>query len=219
MASIYTDESREARYDKLRKKRDRCEKVFSVCMWLSLFIGITTFGIGTVYGLISGVFLGEMMPLIISLFASASCALAIYAVYAKNWKLTLAALLITAVLIPLQVSEVVCAVVLIPVLIANVLWERLSKEEGFPEFRITQQEFDERRKSMERQTKKRALALGVRVAATDQSSEMGDLLDAGSDTPIMPGDLHAYHERGRQTSVVETAPVLQQGNMDSLEDI
>lgn len=219
MASIYTDKAREARYDKLRIKKNRYEKILGICMLLSLFIGIATFISGIFFGLLSGAFLGDISVLVISFLATACNAFAIYAIYAKNWKITIAAIAIAIAMVPFGMNDIVLVLALIPALIVHVLWKKLSQEEGFPLFQITQDEYDKRRQALERQTKKHALEEGVRVASTEQTSEMGDLLDDGFDSPVMPGELHAYHDRSRNANTVETAPSRQTGNMDSLEDI
>ena len=227
MASIYTDEAREARYGKLRIKRNRCEKWLGWIMWAILLIGALSLIPGFVDGLLGGLFRGELFTFFGFLFSVVNFCAAVYAVYAKKWQHTIAAIVLIAVLgaITASINYKMAAstfniIPLIPTFFIDRVWAELEKEEGFPLFDISYAEREERRRNMEKLTEARALRAGYRVAQTEQTSDMSDLLDSGRDAPVMAAHPRGYHDRYQDSQqITEPFQGIRSGVMDTLEDI
>ena len=98
VASIYTDEEREKRYSRLRVKRNRCEKWLGWIMWGILLIGALSLIPAFVDGLLHGLFQGELFTFFGFLFSVVNFCIAVYAVYAKKWLHTAAAMFLISVL-------------------------------------------------------------------------------------------------------------------------
>ncbi len=189
MASIYTDEARRERYDRLRAKKKRLDKCLDIVMWLALigaFIGVVS---GFMSGVLNGVLYGNLKPFFIWLLDTGIYGVMIWAIYAKNIKLTLIAMGIVALssIAVIAGGEIPDGLVLlIPVLIVDIQWDKLSKEEGFPLFDISFREYEDRERHQTEIARNRALAAGVRVATAEgDGADMGDILDAGFDKPVI----------------------------------
>lgn len=222
MASIYTDEVREQRYFKLRAKKKRLERILDWMMWIVLAAAALTIIPDFAAAFLNGVFLGDLHALFEFLVDAAVYGFAIYAIYRKSAKLTgiaVAVVALGAVLTGTPLS-LVGVIPLVLLLYVDVEWGKLEKEEGFPHFDITYAEREERQRTAEERARNRAIQAGARVAATEQSSDMGDLLDAGHDTMVVAPTLRGYHDRSRNSgSAPETPKPFAPGVMDTLEAI
>ena len=216
MASIYTDEAREARYAKLRPVKKGCDIVLGMLMILALWHlvdAITAAGSFFLSGLMSF----SLALLFLAVLNAASGFFCIYAIYKKNVRIT--AVILLCHVIPLIVDRLLALLIMAVTLIVDIVWWKLEQQEGFPHFQITQMEYKERTEAYVRHMENRALEAGTRVAAEDDpGSDMHDLLDAG-DKQALPAELRAYHERYLQAQAYETARAQHDGMMDSLEDI
>ena len=227
MASIYTDEAREARYGKLRDKRNRCDKWLGWIMWGVLLIGAFSLLPGFVSGILGGLLKGELFSFFGFLFSVVNFCIAVYAVYAKKWKHTLIAIPLIAILgaftmsIDSRMAAATAYIIpLIPTFFIDRTWGQLEQEEGFPLFDISYAEREERRRNMEKLTEARALRAGYRVAQTQQQSDMSDLLDSGHDAPVMAKPVHGYHDRfGDSVQAGTPMTSLPSGVMDTLEEM
>jgi|GEM_PF-2032605 len=227
MASLYTDEAREARYAKLRTKKKRLDITLDIIMRIVLF----TMGLGVVINAIGGllsVLSLNFLDGISFLLDLAMVAAVVYAIYKRD-RLTSAIVLGITIVFPMIRGfasgfglsvNLFAPVIMIAVLIVDVQWYQLSQEEGFPLFDISYQERQERQKQLEKVSLNRAVASGVRMASTEQNSDMSDLLDAGFDRPVMAQPLSGYHERMKDAKPgVQRAAGYQPGVMDMLEEI
>ena len=227
LASIYTDESREQRYGRLRRKKKKCEKALDILMWITLLVGALDLIPQLFSGVLKGLFAGQLGEFFGVIFSAVSAAAAVYAIYAKKWTHTLGAILVIAVssAIGMAISGGLVTssgyiVLLIPVLIVDRIWAGLEQEEGFPLFDISYAERGERSRNLEKLTEARALRAGYRIAQTEQTSDMPDLLDSGRDAPVAAAHPHGYQERF-YGSAAENAPAeeIRSGIMDTLEEL
>lgn len=222
MASYLTDEEREERYFRLRKKVRLCDRLFGVTaivLIVFFILNLTDFTFS-----FSSLLSGDMKPFIQLVLIAAMCAFGVTAAYRKKLLLVLLSLLI-GLLMPFLVGAFgfLFLAAMLPSIPAAVIWQKLEKEEGFPQFRISIAETQERQKLTEQRVRFRALQAGTRVteeaaSAAGAKDGMNDLLDAGRDTPILTRDLHGYHARNENAQAFENAPQTISGNMDSLED-
>lgn len=227
MATIYTDESREQRYARLRTKKRKCEKALDILMWITLLVGAFDLIPGLFSGLFNGLFGGSLDNFFAFFFSFAGAAAAIYAIYAKKFFHTLAAIVFIAVISVLGAAmagqmaiSTGYIVILIPVAVIDRIWNGLEKEEGFPLFDISYAEREERRRNQEKLTEVRMLRAGYRVAADEQPADMHDLLDSERDVPVMPAHPRGYHDRFLGSAAVSApAAAVPSGIMDTLEEI
>lgn len=221
MASIYTDAEREERYDKLRRKKRQLEKILDILMWgFLIFAALLMIG-GISSGLLGGLLGGGLGDFFDFLVTALLCAAAIYVIYAKKIKHTLIALGAGVLLMALTgMGSVIPLVAMIACIPVDIAWGKLEKEEGFPLFDISYAEREERQKASEQMVYQRALDAGVRIASTEQTSDMGDLLDAGHDAMVIAAPLRGSQDRFRG-AVPDAVPQqsFQPGLMDTLEQM
>ena len=213
MASLYTDQERRERYEKLRSQRRRCEKIRDILMIALigtslLMLGVSGWGDGLSLIDASSASHTSMsiVPFAVTPLMTAVC---IYALYVKDLRLTVCAMVISLLTAAFSLN----ANILMPLLmgVASVVdrkWLTLSQEEGFPLFEIPFSEETERKVKASQITRNRALAAGIRTASTERNSEMSDLLDAGSDTELLSAELSGYYERSTD-AVAEIVPAEQ----------
>lgn len=221
MASLYTDEAREERYFRLRAKKKRLDGLLDITMWITLACAAIVIIPGAMSAFLNGVFLGDMRTLLEFLMSVAVCGFTVYAIYCKNFRHVIIAMIGVALLTML--AGAMSLIVMIPLIIAAVVsweWGKLEKEEGFPHFDITYAEREERERTAESRARNRAIQAGARISSVGQSSDMGDLLDAGHDTMVLAPTLRGQHDRYLGSTQQNTAPQpVNQGIMDSLESI
>lgn len=228
MTTMYTDAAREERYGRLRAKRNFLEKWHDRLAWVAIF----TIGLGMIASIMGGVLYGLFISIsefFTAMFDVAEALAVFYALYKRDYRIT-AGVLIGYVLLKsitlgafggmLSLTDLV-VLMLIAELIIDIQWHKLSQEEGFPLFDITYAEREERKQLQEEIVRNRAINQGVRVAATEQTSDMGDLLDAGFDAPVLPPHLSARHERSGlyATPGTQAAEDFDAGKMAMLEEI
>lgn len=222
MTSIYTDEARQARYDRLRAKKRRLDKCLDVLMWITLIGGFITLLSGFMTGVLGGVLYGDLKAFFEWLLNVAVFGVTVWAIYAKNVRFTLIAMIVSAVAAFLELATasgfVYALIPLILTLIVDIQWEKLSKEEGFPLFEISIREYETREKHQLEIARNRALNAGVRVATAEgDGADMGDILDAGFDKPVIAERIGV--NPGRFEGSVQGAVVQQgftPGEMDSI---
>jgi len=225
---MYSDREREERYGRLRARKNKLEKQHDILGWVVM----GTVGLGAVISIFSGVLYGvfvDASQFFYTLFELAEAGAVIYAVYKRDWRITLGVLIGYILLTAIQVgafdghfSIVDLVVVLLGVeLYIDRQWFKLSQEEGFPHFDITYAEREKRQQIQEELMRNRALQAGVRVASTEQTSGMGDLLDADSDAPVLAPHLQARHDRSRLYAAPGTQmpDAFDAGKMGMLEEI
>ncbi len=232
MPSLYTDSVREARYAKLRAEKNRLEKIYNILGWIALI----TMGGGLIMAALSaflvGIFLNPME--IVKFVPEAGQVFCVFAaLYKREPKFTelmmlvfiacgvVGALLSGASSNAMNVSFVLnfAFIFLIVCLIYSFRWQKLAKEEGFPHFDITYEERQKRMQLQEEQSRNRAIRSGVRVAATEQTSEMGDILDAGFDAPVLASHLTGTHDRSKNAvGGMKRPAAYTAGEMDELAE-
>ena len=227
MATLYTDAAREERYARLRTKKKGLEKCLDVCMLFTLFVMGGSVIINAIGGLLSFLSL-DFGTALAFLIQAAVTAAVIWAIYQKDVRYSAIVLAVTCVIGGIELylmdfglnANLFAPFVMIAVLLIDIQWQKLSQEEGFPLFDISYKERAERERQIEKISKNRAVAEGVRIASTAQTSDMGDLLDADFDKPVMAQGLSGYHDRMRTAKPgTERKAAYQPGMMDMLEDL
>lgn len=192
MASIFTDDERRVRYERLRKKKRMLDIMRVICFWGILVI--TLLALSSANSTIAGI-VGMILA-----------GLGMIAAYLRDAR-------IAAGLIPVSIVAACLTGALpltLPVLLDGLCiyfstaWSKLSQEDGFPDFRISLSEYKQREELRGRSADERAVETGVRVAEIQTDSGMHDLLDAGRDAPAVAGKLQAYRERGQFAQPYET---------------
>ncbi len=214
MASLYTDEAREKRYEGLRIQSELCERGFKwlpritagllLTAWLAVFLinreissdGQIMMLLAVVPGGI-GVACRHWLPTGISVLAMLFVTFIFFEELNGFSLLPLAALSVTLML---------C-----------IKWEKLKKEEGFPHFKIPLSEYEDRRKAQVSYIEHRAVEAGVRAAQDhlNPGRDMDDLLD--QQTNAVHAQLHGYHDRSRNSDPVVRAAETHDGSMTGLE--
>ncbi|HAG13457.1 MAG TPA: hypothetical protein DCG49_06300 [Ruminococcus sp.] len=222
MNSIYTDREREARYSKLLAVKKRTEFALSIAMWGTLLFGTIQILIVLLPGLLNGLFMGDMSLFITAIVSLFALAFSVFAIYKRKVLITAAALVISLICTATGIygfgafMTIPCLIVAV---IAHIFWQKLEKEDGFPEFQILFAEYAERERLQKSIAEHRALETCTRTAAAPASGEMHDLLDAATDIPEIPTALKNYHERGKQAQAFETEQETPTAQMNELEEI
>jgi len=214
MANIYTDEIRIARYEKLKKQKKACDAVFAVCMLILLIIAFAAVFMNLFQGAIWGLFLNEMGSFWMGIGMLVCAGFSVYALFQRDWRWLVPVTVVVGFL-----TGGLFAIPLLPAAVTSFFWEKLKDEEGFPDFKVTQVEQNDRQQTIVKNLEQRAVAEGTRIRqeALDANAGMGDLLDAN--TQALPADLRNYHERSRDAEAA-VQPIQQHDNrMDSLEDL
>lgn len=223
MPSIYTDDYRIARYGKLRKRRDILDKILGVLMLITLILAAGEIVPALLNSLLGGVTLLRGLDTFFLALAGIACmAAAVYAIYKKNLVITLAVLVVTGIMIPLgavQYTGIFQPVPLGAAFICDILWFRLSKEEGFPQFQLEINRHEATEKAWDFTARKNAVATGARAAATgtETDSDMHDLLDESAE--VLNTDLKGYQERSQGADPFVHPKEAHSGIMDTLEDL
>ncbi len=215
MPALFDDTARLERYDRLRRKKKICEKVFDLGLWAIVIAGMLGMFVQVRS---SGGFIGELFGMI---FTIAAYAAGVLALYMKRWKITLGILIAAILLTVMGVFGTGILIMLMLVILPfDFIWEKLEQEEGFPLFEIS---IHEQNKEMHRyigQMEHRAVESGARVMQNDApDNRMHDLLDAGSDPESLPAALHGYHDRTQGAVPQVIAKEAHSTTMDTLEEI
>lgn len=226
MASLYTDEVREERYARLRCKKNKLDKQYGILGQIAVFLAGCGLIAGGLMSFLNGIFLNPM-ELISFIPSAAQAVMVVLAIYKREPKFTGLMMLaffgcdvVGALLGKVNLLFNGMFIFLVFCLILDFRWDKLRKEEGFPLFDITYEEREKRNQIREEQARNRALQAGVRTAATEQSSDMGDILDDGFDTPVLAPHLHGIHDRGQfAVGGTQRPQAYQSGEMDMLEEI
>ncbi|MBQ9907477.1 MAG: hypothetical protein IJM46_11985 [Oscillospiraceae bacterium] len=222
MASIYTDDARVARYTRLRRKRNILEKIRGGCMIIALLLAIGEAVPTLLDSVVGGLaMLRGLDSFFVSIFAVLCAAAAIYAIYKRNWIITLAVLVVISLMCSLGVLHFWGYFLTAPLfvaLICDIFWVKLSQEEGFPQFQLELDRHAETEKAWDYTARKNALESGARVAATGSGSDqdMHDLLDEGAE--VINAGLTGYQARSEGAD-----PLVHKGEkhsdiMDTLEE-
>ena len=223
MPSTRTDEERRAKYGELRDQKKRLEKVYSICgfvtLGLALFIVIPSLFSGALHGM----FLFQTEPLFEAFLIFAMFACQIIGIYRRNWIITMAGL-ICMIFADCTVDQLTgipqilpffssCNLILtILVFVCQWKWEKISREEGFPDFDIDYVEREQQRKTAERLHENKMLSEGA-VRGNVTAGDMTDLLD--KEQKILPAELSGYKDRSAligKAGAKQYAP----GEMDEL---
>lgn len=216
MASLYTDEAREKRYERLRLQSELCERGFKwlpritagllIIAWFAVFMiekevssdGQIMMILAGVLGCI-GLLFRHWIPAGISVLAMLFVTFAFFGELHGLSLLPLAAL---------GAALAIC-----------VKWAKLKKEEGYPYFKIPLSEYEDRRKAQVSIIEHRAVEAGVRAAQEHLNTDrdMDDLLDQTTDA--VHAQLHSYHDRSRDADPVVRAAEAHDGTMTKLEDM
>lgn len=221
MATIYTDEVRNARYDICRKKAKRCEKIFDITMWAMIFIAFTEILPQFAKGFLYGAFIGELEPFFAMLAVAAIIVFGIYAEFRRDPRFLLGALLASGTVGPVfyMLFGHLTPIVLLVATIASFQWRKLSQEEGFPEFIITFAEHSSQQTKQVSRAQHRAVNEGVRTEQKELNAhaDMSDLLDEGAEQ--LPAELKNYHERSRSAEAVVQLQTPHGDRMDEIDDL
>ena len=222
MASVYSDREREERYSKLRRKKKAMDKFFDWSMY-AVIAGALLIVIPSIYmGVLSSLFLGKMLEFFASILAMFAAAAGIYAVYRKDPRIT-ALIAVLQLIFCVAASEGLADLLMLVVMILEVCvqasWQKLTQEEGFPDFDITLNEYAAREKDYARQAEIRAVTAGLRTdAELPRSNAMDDLLS--DRVQAAPQHLHTYHDRSTRSAVPEVQPLpAASALMGTLEEI
>lgn len=162
MASIYTDDVRIAHYESCKKRAKLCGILFGVSMWAMMLIALTECADLLTDGVFGGLLGGEIGMFVKKLCTAAVTVFAALACWRRDWRLLLGALLgasLCAVLGLFGIFGVFSPPFLLAALIAGILWQRLSQEEGFPQFEIPYEEKIDRQRAEQLRIRSRARTL------------------------------------------------------------
>ena len=222
MSSIYTDDSRLVRYEKLRKKKKILEWILDAAMLIALLLAageVVPNLLESVLGSLTS--LRDMGTVVLALAAVACMAAAIYAIYKKNCVITLAVLVLTAALIgtgAVRYWGILQPLPLGTALICHFLWIPLTKEEGYPQFQLEVNRHQATEQAWDFSSRQRAVETGARTApAAEDDKDMRDLLSEGAD--VLNAELHGYRERSQGADPLVHAAEQHDSAMDSLEEL
>ncbi|MBR6107922.1 MAG: hypothetical protein IKQ39_07920 [Oscillospiraceae bacterium] len=219
MASIYTDEVRQTRYMRLRRRKRILDRIFDVCMIAALVFGtLALYSAGPM--LMEGLGGADIRLILGGLICILPLPGIIVTIYLKNWKAAAAefALLFLAGAILIDGTYGLLIFIDVIALVTDIFWEKLSQQEGFPTFEIGYQEEKERAKALHQYAENRAVAAGVRAERTEPDNDMHDLLDADTDVGTVTQKLTGMHDRYRDVQTHETGRAAYvPGVMDDLE--
>lgn len=141
-------------YDKMRVKKNNCEKIYGCCMALMILFGVVEILITNTFADILELAAGNIIVVIATAAKLAALAVSIIGLYKRSWKLTAIAifLLLIAFLVQQDCTCIGTLVTLIVTEINHCTWEKLKKAEGFPHFEITEVE-QQQRLEMEKQVR------------------------------------------------------------------
>lgn len=223
MASIYSDDYRLVRYSKLRKQRDIIEKILGFSMLIALVCAAGEVIPALLESILGGFALlreiGDFFLAVLGIFCMAG---AIYAVYKREWIITLVALVLLPILTAfgaVRYLGVFQPVPLLAALICDIFWLKLSKEDGFPQFQLELNRHEATEKAWDFTSRKNAVESGARTAATGTAadSDMHDLLDETAET--LNADLKGYQDRSQGADPFVHPAETHSEMMDSLEDL
>ena len=205
MPSIYTDEERSRRYGELRERKKWLDKAYSLSMWaalgLSLLMLLPTF----YFTFMSGMFLFKVgKPLVDLLMVLLSAGLQIVGIGTRKWQLTLGSAAAQFVMDTISITlvgvkeiflwfSVPFAFLTLFVFVCHYANNKLSQEEGYPDFDISYEERAQQKKQMEARHMQRILQEEAVPADPAADSDMTDLLDEAQRTA--PASLTAYRDR------------------------
>lgn len=221
IASYLTDEEREQRYVKLRKKK----KCSDILVAIPILTGIVLF-IAELFNLpmtFVNIATGtSVLALFLNLAPMVSAAVTAFCAFSRKVKIVLVA--ISAVILIDMISGGGMSLLLIPALICALIgahiFEKLEQEEGFPLFRIPFSELEERRQNTEKKGRFRAEQNGTRrVADSEVHGTMGDLLDEAEDVPVQISALQGYFGRSEGAQGVFSAPANEAGKYGKMDEL
>lgn len=158
MASLYTDSVRLARYETFRKRTKCCNIVFGISLWVMMIAALTEIFEQIVSGIFDGILYGRLMPFFVMLAVSAEMVFSVCAVYRRDRRLLLGALICASVFTVGGLFESLGDVSVPPLLAsaaASLVWHKLEQEEGFPLFEITYAEQSKRQKAQDQYVQNR----------------------------------------------------------------
>lgn len=226
MVSLYTDEARLKRYEKLLKQREKCEYWFGKSLLFSGVIALAE-SVGNITAkpmtsMLRGQLEANGISTLIVVLVMAFC---VFSIIRRDYRLMLAALTAAVLCLALGFYTLfqIGALQIIPLSISiryGITWARLKTEEGFPRFQIDIEEHENRTKSQVSYIEQRALDAGVRFEqeALDPNAQMTDLFDSDEKTKLLGAKLHQYHDRSRK-GVAEVVPAEKHdGTMDAVQE-
>ena len=222
MASIYTDDARLVRYEKMRKRKDILEKIRGACMIIALLLAIDEAVPTLLDSVVGGLaMLRGLDSFFVSIIAVLTAAAAIFAIYKRNWIISIVVLAVVGLMCSIGVLHFWGFFLIAPLfvsLICDFFWAKLSQEEGFPQFRLEIGRHEATEKAWDYTARKNALESGARVAATGSESDrdMHDLLDESAE--VINAGLTGYQARSEGAD-----PLVHKGEkhsdiMDTLEE-
>lgn len=221
MPSIYKEDERLARYSKLRKRRDTIEKVLGITMLAAIIAALGEIVPALLNSILGGLtLLRGLDEFILALAGIALMAAVIFAIYKRDWRITLVILILTPFCIGFGVAQylgILQPLPLISALICDIFWAKLSKEEGFPQFQLEVNRQEAAAKAWDFTARKRAVETGARAAASADSSDMHDLLDDSAEE--INSDLTGYQERNQGADPLVHKAEQHSDRMDTLEDL
>lgn len=226
MISLYTDEARLKRYDKLLKQKEKCDFWLGKCLLISLVTALTESVGNLLTKPMAGALRGKLVtngwtPLIVTLVMG----LCVFSIALRNYRLMLAALtgVVVCLTLGFYTTFQIGAIQILPLSIGlryGIMWAKLKIEEGFPRFKIDIEEHEVRTKSQTGYIEQRALEAGVRQAqeALDPHAQMTDLMDSDAETQFLGAQLHRYHERSRRGIGAVILPEQHDEKMDKVKE-
>ncbi len=221
MPSIYTEDERLARYSRLRKRRDSIEKILGIAMLITVIAALGEVVQALLDSILGGLTLlrglGEFFR---ALADTVLMAAAVFAVYKRDWRITLGVFILISFGIGGGVVYdlgVIQPIPLTAAMICDIFWAKLSKEEGFPQFQLEVNRQEAAAKAWDFTARKRAVETGARAAASADSSDMHDLLDDSAEE--INSDLTGYQERSQGADPLVHKAEQHSDRMDTLEDL
>lgn len=220
MPSLFTEDERLARYSRLRKRRDAIEKILGIAMLITVVAALGEVIPALLESILGGLtLLRGLGEFFLALAGIVLMAAAVFAVYKRDWRITLGVFALIAVGIgggAVRYLGVIQPIPLTAAMICDVFWAKLSKEEGFPQFQLEINRQEAAAKAWDFTARKRAVETGARAAVSEGSSDMHDLLDDRAEA--LNTDLTGYQERSQGADPLVHKAEQHSELMDTLED-
>lgn len=219
MADARTDEARLALYEKYRRQVRTAETILNIAMLAAVVFAFGELLPNLLTGFLSSITLVQgWAPVIALLTAFADMAAVIYAIYKRDWRLTLIVLILTGILIGagyVSYWGILQPITLGAALIADLLLQPLKKEEGYPHFIIEHEDRAVQEKAIVNTVMRRAVESKVRTTEDRQPGGMHDLLDEDAGQAL-PAQLFAYKDRSQAAEPAVKPAGEHSGTMDEL---
>ena len=204
MPSFYTDEERSRRYGELRERKKWLDRAYSISMFVTLGIALFLLLPCLYMTFMQGIFLFQISQVFNMLILLLMFAFQVCGIYSRRWQFTAASVATEFVMETMKMKLVGIESILpwfmvgfscvtVFVFVCHYANNKLSQEEGYPDFDISYEERAQQKKQMEARQMHRILQEEAKPADPNAESDMTDLLDEAQRTA--PAALTAYRDR------------------------